>query len=126
MTWFALFVIIHASLVTLLAMNVSRLRMTLKIANGDGGDKRMKAAIRAHGNAVEHVLLFSLPLLALVLLGAGDALLAVLVLGFAVARILHALGMLRSIFNFRRIGAGIAYLWELLAIGALAVQLLAA
>ncbi len=124
MNWFSLYVLIHALLVTLLAMNVSRLRITLRIANGDGDNRQMRAAIRAHGNAVEHVLIFALPVLALALQPASAVLLATLVLGFALARVLHAAGMLVPVFNFRRIGALLTYLLELVAIIALAIALL--
>ena len=124
MSWFYLYVLLHTLLVTLLAMNVSRLRMQLRIANGDGGDARMRKAIRAHGNAMENVLLFSMPVLALAFAGASDALLAILVLGFAVARVLHAAGMLASQFRFRQVGAGLTYLLELLGVAAVAGVLL--
>lgn len=124
MTWFSIYVAMHALLVTLLALNVSRLRVSLRIANGDGEEPRMRRAMRAHGNAVEHVLLYGMLVLALALEGAGNALMALLVIGFAVSRILHAVGMLRPDFRFRRVGAGAAYLFELVAILALVRQLL--
>lgn len=65
--WFIVFAAINGLLVTLLAMNVSYNRMTLKIANGDGGDVDMRKAIRAHGNAVEHCLLFGMMMWGIVL-----------------------------------------------------------
>lgn len=45
-------------LVTLLAMNVSMLRMRHKVSLGDGGNKALTRAIRAHANALEHSLPF--------------------------------------------------------------------
>lgn len=123
MSWFSLFVVIHALLVTLLAMNVSRLRMTLKIANGDGDDKRMRRAIRAHANAVEHVLIFGLVMAAIALEQVAGAAQATLVCGFALSRLLHAYGMLAPRFRFRQVGAGICYLIELAGIVVLGAAL---
>ncbi len=119
MIWFSLFVLVHALLVTLLALHVSRLRVTLRIANGDGEDRRMRRAIRAHANAVEHVLIFGLLMVALALEQASATMQALLVVGFAVSRLLHAYGMLAPAFRFRQVGAGLCYLFELAAIALL-------
>ena len=117
--WFKLFVVLNVLLVTLLALNISRLRVKEKVANGDGGKLVMKKAIRAHGNAVEHVVVFALIILALELSPVGTGMLAILVIGFTVARVLHAAGMLGAAFNARRIAAGVTYLLELTGIVAL-------
>ena len=63
--WFVLYAALNGLVVTLLALNVSRNRMKHRLSNGDGGKPEMKAAIRAHGNAVEHVTVFGLLVLAL-------------------------------------------------------------
>ncbi|PPE73870.1 hypothetical protein C3942_10745 [Solimonas fluminis] len=110
--WFVLYVALNALVVTLLALNVSRNRMKHRVANGDGGKTEMKAAIRAHGNAVEHVTVFGLVVLALEFAAAPAALLGALVPGFTAARLMHAAGMLRSAFNLRRAAAGLTYLAE--------------
>jgi uncharacterized protein len=82
-------------LITALAMNVTRLRFKVGVRLGDGGDKRLGRAIRAHGNALEHGLL-----LAVALVLAEVAALPppwVVGLGFAIlaARVSHAAGFLR-------------------------------
>lgn len=76
----------------------------------------MKKAVRAHGNGVEHVAMFGLAILALELSNVSTDILATLVIGFTLARIVHAAGMLGSAFNARRIGAAATYLFELSAL----------
>jgi len=124
MQWFGLFVLLNVSLLTLLAMNISRLRMRERVANGDGGLLSLKKAIRAHLNGVEHTVVFALVILALTQTQAGPKVLATLVVGFTVARLLHAYGMLASAFDIRRVGAGMTYLFELMGLAALAAALL--
>ena len=121
--WFQLYACMNGLMVTLLALNVSRLRIRERVGNGDGDRPVMKRAIRAHGNGVEHVTVFGLCLLALELGTASTPLLATLVIGFTLCRALHAAAMLCSRFDFRRIAAGGTYLFELAAIGALALRL---
>lgn len=113
--WFLVFAGINGLLVTLLAMHVSYRRITLKIANGDGGHVDMKKAIRAHGNALEHTVLFGILVLAWVVSGAGPVIQMVLVSGFTLSRVLHAIGMLFAVFNLRRLGAAFTYIFELAA-----------
>ncbi len=82
-------------LITALAMNVTRLRFKLGVSLGDGGDKRLGRAVRAHGNALEHGLLLAVALVlaevaglpARWVVGVGWAILA--------ARVAHAAGFLR-------------------------------
>ena len=114
--WFNLFVFLNAALLILLAMNISRLRVKEKVANGDGGNVTMKKAIRAHGNGVEHVMVTGLIVLALEFGQSPVAFLATVVGGFTVARVLHAFGMLGSNFNARRAGAAATYFFEVLGV----------
>ena len=114
--WFNLFVFLNVLIVTVLALNVSRLRIGEKVPNGDGGNVLLKKSIRAHGNGVEHVVVFALTILALDSGRTPSALLATLVLGFTAARLAHAAGMLASAFNLRRLGAVATYLFELTAL----------
>lgn len=107
--WFALFVAINTLLLLLLGMNVSRLRISKKIPYGDGENKQLIQAIRAHGNGVEHILIFGMAILALSLLEAENVMLASLVTAFTVSRCLHAYGMLFRKFNARRLGAGLTF-----------------
>lgn len=121
--WFAVFTAVNGLLVLLLALNISRLRVTRRIPFGDGGDIVMNQAIRAHANALEHITIFALLILALGMTGMAQTWLAALVLVFTLSRLVHAWGMLARVFNGRRLGAGISYLCELIAIAALFTRL---
>ena len=111
--WLPLFIGFNVLWLTLLALNVSRLRIVKRVAHGDGGDLTIKAAIRTHANGVEHVPIFALLLLALELVSAPVSMLAILVIAFSLSRVLHALGMMTRFFNLRRIGASVTYLCQL-------------
>jgi uncharacterized membrane protein YecN with MAPEG domain len=124
MQWFGIFVLFNVLLLTLLAMNISRLRMQERVANGDGGLLSLKKAIRAHLNGVEHTVVYALVILALALMQVSPKVMATLVIGFSVSRLLHAYGMLASAFDIRRVGAGTTYLFELMGLAALATVLL--
>ncbi|MEQ1438865.1 MAPEG family protein [Fontimonas sp. SYSU GA230001] len=125
MTYFHGYVAASMLLLTLLALNVSRLRMKLRIGNGDGDNVEMKKAIRAHLNHLEHALPFGLIVLALAQMLAPASLLAVLVVGFLAARLLHAYGMLAGVFRFRQFSAGVTYLFELVGCLVIAARLMA-
>ncbi len=83
-------------LVILLQINVIRQRVSGKVSLGDGGNKALERASRAHGNAIENV-----PL-TLILMGiiesAGAPGMAVQVFGICLvaARVLHAIGIQRE------------------------------
>lgn len=121
--WFPLFVALNALIVTVLALNVSRLRMQQKVRNGDGGLVVMKAAIRAHGNGVEHVGIMGLVVLALEAGGAAGGAMAAVVYGFSLSRVAHAVSMLGSRFDLRRLAATGTYVTEVAAIGWLIARL---
>jgi uncharacterized membrane protein YecN with MAPEG domain len=91
-------------LAALLTLNVGRLRTSKRIFLGDGGDKEMTAAIRAHGNLIE---LTPLCLLLIWLLGAsyGDKSVATMAMVLLVARLAHAGGILGFIPLGRTNGA---------------------
>lgn len=89
-----LYAALCAILLIALSLRVARLRKTLKVGIGDGGERALQKAIRVQGNFIEYVpmallLLFLLelsrqaPFWVLHLLGAG------LLLG----RVLHAIGL---------------------------------
>ncbi len=122
--WFSIFVAANASILFILAANVSRLRMKFKISLGDGGNKALFDAIRAQANGVEQVPMFALIILALPNLDTHPAVLPILVLAFTAARIAHAIGMLLRVFLARRLGAGLSYLLQLVGIVILIVALL--
>lgn len=117
--WFTLCVAFNAGLVTLLAANVSRLRIRERVPNGDGDKVVLRKAVRAHGNGVEHVGIFALLVLALSLQTLPAGVLAGLVGCFSLGRVLHAWGMLGRQFNARRSGAGLTYLAEVTAVALL-------
>jgi uncharacterized protein len=108
-------------LAAVLTINVGRMRGRKRISLGDGGDKEMTAAIRAHGNLVE---LAPLCLLLIYLLHgfAGDRVVAVLSVILLAARLLHAGGMLGFVPYGRTAGAigstttlAVASVWLILA-----------
>jgi len=99
-------------LIAALAMNVTRLRFKLGVSLGDGGDKRLGRAVRAHGNALEHGLLLAV---ALVLAeAAGLPALWVVGLGWAIlaARAAHAAGFLRLGRRLAQAGMVVTYAIE--------------
>lgn len=122
--WFCLFVAANALLLLALAFHVSLVRRRFKIANGDGGEPALQRAIRAHANGIEYTPIFALLVLALSLQLTADLWLGVLVLGFTLARVFHALGMIGTIRPLRFWGAVISYLWTAGAIALLVWQLL--
>lgn len=107
--WFSLFVALNGLILVILAGNVSRLRLKYKISYGDGGNKHLLKAMRVHANGMEQVPIFALAVLALSFLNTSQMHLAVLVIGFTLCRISHALGMLNSIHIMRRIGASLTF-----------------
>lgn len=91
-------------LAVLLTLNVGRMRTKKKISLGDGGDREMIAAIRAHGNLVEFA---PLCLLVIWLLNGpyGHRTVAVMGIVLLLARLLHAGGMLGLVPMGRTVGA---------------------
>ncbi|MFT3809442.1 MAG: MAPEG family protein [Micropepsaceae bacterium] len=108
---FALYAALNGLIVLLLALNVTRVRMSTKVMIGDGGDQRLLRAFRAHANAVEYV-----PLI-LVLLGAlagmKASMLMIHIVGglLTFGRILHAIGLTRSSGVSIGRGAGTLLTW---------------
>lgn len=117
--WFNAFVAFNVLLLTLLGINVSRVRVREQVANGDGDKPALRQAIRAHANGIENVTLFGLVLLALSVSRVPAAGMATLVILFSLARLLHAHGMLARNFTFRRIGAALTFTLELAAVALL-------
>jgi len=113
--WFSLLIAMNSLLVLGLAMNVSRLRIKHEISLGDGGNQCLMAAIRTHCNALEQLPIFAIVMIALTYLGTSTTLLSTLVIGFTLARIFHAYGMLYRVFIARRIGAGFTYIFQFIA-----------
>jgi uncharacterized membrane protein YecN with MAPEG domain len=93
----ALYAGLLALVMLALALRVIRLRWKLRVGIGDGGDKAMSRAIRVHANATEHVPIALLLLLVAELNRASPTLLHACGLVLVAARILHAMGLGRSI-----------------------------
>ena len=95
--------------------------MTRRISLGDGEHKSLRNAVRAHGNAVEHILPFIILLWMYETAGGPAASVHALGLTFLVARLLHATGMLawQLPYRIRLRQAGAAA--TLLCLSALAV-----
>lgn len=91
-------------LAAILTANISRLRRNKKINMGDGGDREMLAAVRAHANLIEFA-----PLCLLLIYFASDfygfRVVAGLSVVLLVSRVLHAGGMLGLIPQGRFLGA---------------------
>ena len=123
MLHFQIYTLVVVLALTLLAMNVSRIRIKQRIANGHE-HRDLKIANRAHMNTLEHALPYGLLVLALVQAGVQGTSLTVLVGGFLAAKLLHAYSMLASQIRLRQASAGVTYLFELAGCGVLAVALL--
>jgi uncharacterized protein len=80
-------------LLLILAARVSFLRRQLKVGLGDGGDRGLQRAIRAHGNAVEWAITGILLLLIADLTRAPSLFLHLCGLATVIGRVLHAVGL---------------------------------
>jgi uncharacterized membrane protein YecN with MAPEG domain len=96
-----------------LAANVSRIRMRVRVRLGDGGDKGLGYAIRAHGNALEHGILLAVALVLAEVTGLPVR--WVIGLGWLIlaARLAHAAGFLRFGRKVVVPAATLTYLLEL-------------
>ena len=91
----------YASLLALLfialSFNVIRLRFKLKVGVGDGGEKSLIKAIRIHGNFSEYMPLALILLAGYELSGADSLWLHILGGVLFLGRVLHAIGLSKSI-----------------------------
>ena len=92
----ALYAGLLALLLLVLALRIIRLRWKLRVGIGDGGDRTMLRAVRAHGNAAEYVPITLLLLLAVELNHGNPLLLHACGAIFVGSRLLHAIGLTRS------------------------------
>jgi len=92
---------LYASLLALvflgLSFNIIRLRFKLKVGVGDGGEKQLIKAIRIHGNFSEYIPLALILLASYELSGANSLWLHVLGATLLTGRVLHAVGLSKSI-----------------------------
>jgi len=121
--WFVIFVAANSTILLLLTLNVSRLRIKQKVSWGDGGNKELMKAIRVHANGTEQVPIYSLIILALTFLNASNVLLLSLVVVFTASRIIHAYGMLYKKPLLRQVGAAITYVSQGVSVIALLVSI---
>jgi uncharacterized membrane protein YecN with MAPEG domain len=92
----ALYGALNAFLTVGLGVNVSRVRGKHDVWRGDGGHADLIAAIRAHGNNAEHVPLALILLLVAELCGGNSMALHAFGGALLVARLAHALGLLKA------------------------------
>lgn len=85
---------ILAILIVFLILNVVKYRRSEKIGLGDGGNKIMNCAIRAHGNAVETIPICLLLLALAEMNGSSHTVLHIFGGILVVARLLHPWGMI--------------------------------
>jgi len=108
----ALFSCFLLLLIAVLGLRVSALRINNRISYGDGENRVLHAAIRAHANAIEH----STPVM--IVLWMYESMMEqptwTLVMGliFCLARLSHAIGMSAKVFFMRRWGAALTYAIE--------------
>jgi len=116
-----LYAALLALLVVGLAVRVMLLRRRNSVGLGDGGNRSLACAVRAHGNATEYVPLALVLLLVLELNQTLPALLHVFGIGLLLARVIHALGLSNTpgASTGRSVGAGLT----LLVIVAMALML---
>ncbi len=84
---------ILALLYAVLGLQVSRLRRGNQVLFGDGGNIKLRSAIRAHANFAEYVPLIVLMVAMLEMSGMPAARVHLLMGALLVARLLHPLGM---------------------------------
>ena len=114
-----------ALLYAVLGLQVSRLRQGNQVLFGDGGNIKLRSAIRAHANFAEYVPLIVLMVALLEMSGMGALRVHLLMAALLAARLAHPLGMYvgpRSLqFQICRVGG---ILLTLLVLVASAVSLL--
>jgi uncharacterized protein len=84
---------ILALLYAVLGLQVSRLRRGNKVLFGDGGNIKLRSAIRAHANFAEYVPIIVLMVAMLEMSGMPAARVHLLMGALLVARLLHPVGM---------------------------------
>ncbi|MEO8675170.1 MAG: MAPEG family protein [Casimicrobiaceae bacterium] len=92
----ALYAALCAFIILVLALRIMVMRWQTKTGIGDGGNSRLTRAIRVHGNAIEYVPIALILMLVAELGGARPALLHGCGVVLVVARVAHAMGLLRT------------------------------
>jgi uncharacterized protein len=102
-----------------LAYNVSRLRVGLKIAIGDGGNHKLSRAIRAHANLTENAPIALILLTGIELQEFSIIVLHVLGTMLVIGRLLHAYGLSRNAGPSFGRAAGILLTWLMILFSSL-------
>src|SRR3954470_13674138 len=89
----ALYLALLALLYLVLGLQVSRLRRGNRVLFGDGDNRELRSAIRAHGNFAEYVPIIVLLVALLEMSGLPAMRVHLLMGGLLVARLLHPIGM---------------------------------
>ena len=82
-----------ALLYVVLGLQVSRLRRGNRVLFGDGDNRALRSAIRAHANFIEYVPIITLMVAMLEMSGLGATWVHLLMGALLVSRLLHPLGM---------------------------------
>ena len=114
------------ALLTGLSLNISRLRIRYRASYGNADHRELEVAVRAHGNCLEQTLLFMALLVIAELMQSPSYVLAVLAVGFAAARILHAMAIFTGQLLARQIAHVISLLMQLSCSGMIFWTLVAA
>lgn len=121
----ATFVALLALLTTSLALNVSFWRLRHRIPHGEGPNRELARAIRAHMNSVEHMVPIALLLLCYAGLGGDSTLLGALGAAAVLARIALTIGILvKGALLARSLGAYVTYAIELGLVGLVLLEAL--
>lgn len=104
----------------LLAVRVIRLRRAHRISLGDGGNRALEAAMRAHGNASESIPILMVLLLMVELSALPGWLVHLLGLTALTGRVLHGLHFFRRREGFGMRVAGMSLTFAAIAVSALA------
>jgi uncharacterized protein len=108
-----------ALFIVILMFPVIRLRGSLRVGLGDGGQRSLQQAIRAHGNAVEVVPIFLILLAAYELNRATPLALHAFGAIFLLARLLHVWGLYSSAGrSFGRVAGTVGSIGVLIALAA--------
>ena len=101
-----LYIAVFALIFVFLSLRVIRLRQTVRVAIGDGGDKALRRAIRVHGNFSEYVPLTLILIFAAESLGVSQPWIHGLSIALLLGRLLHAYGVsqVKERLMFRQLG----------------------
>lgn len=100
-----LYVCVFTPLLVKLSFDVIKLRRRFQVSIGDGGQKELHRAIRAHANALEYAPLAFILLLMLEFNGAPMIIVHILGLAFVMGRFSHQIGVKNpKKFKFRLVG----------------------